>query len=75
MTARGWTRAVLVLDETMTVAIFVPEKMGGAKAFECGVMVYEDQTLVVAVVQADLAPLVKLVQREIARHREEQLER
>jgi hypothetical protein len=69
MSARGWSRVVAVVDGSTSVAVFAPQGIGTADEFEIGVVVHEDDTVVIAIGRARTAPLLGLVQRHMRRHR------
>ncbi len=68
MTKRGWTRAVTVVDGSSTVLVFVPNELPAGRDVEFGVLVRDGGQLVIAVVQARVAPLLDLVERHGFRH-------
>lgn len=75
MRDRGWSRVVAVVDGDTTVAVFVSEQMPASGEVEFGVVVNDDQVVVVAVAQAKLAPLLELIKRHAAGHGRDALER
>lgn len=65
MAAHGWTRVVAVVDHETTVMVFVPEDLDAVDGgdVEFGAVVREGDQLVIAVLQARVAPLLELVRR------------
>jgi hypothetical protein len=63
MRARGWSRAVAVVDGDTTVMVFVPGQFKVDDDVEFGVVVREEDHVVVAVLQVRAEPLWGLVQR------------
>ena len=59
MTARGWERAVGVMDGHDLVAVYVPKENISARRLKCCVMVFDGEEMVLVSAQGNLEPLLK----------------
>jgi hypothetical protein len=59
MTARGWERAVGVMDGHDLVAVYVPKENISARRLKCCVMVFDGKEMVLVSAQGNLEPLLK----------------
>ncbi|HEX5221637.1 MAG TPA: hypothetical protein VFZ59_18880 [Verrucomicrobiae bacterium] len=64
MSKRGWERVVGVISGKQMVGVFLPAKITSANRTKCCVAVLDDRKLIVVSAQADLQPLVELVQSQ-----------
>ena len=68
MTARGWDRAVGVMDGQDLVAVYLPGKTTSVRWMKCCLMAFDGQEMVVVSARANLEPLLKyaLAQPDVA---------
>lgn len=62
MSEQGWDPIVTVLERDQAVMVFVPEGERGAHSLQACVLVLEDDQLVLASVEANVQPLMDLLQ-------------
>ncbi len=60
MAARGWERAVGVIDGHDLVAVYLPEKDISARRLKCCVLVFDRKEMVLVSARGNLEPLLKL---------------
>jgi len=68
MSARGWERAVGVLDGEQMVGVFLPAKISSAKRMKCCVVVLDGRQMVVVSARADLEPLLECLRNQTDWH-------
>lgn len=64
MSARGWERAVGVLDRDQMVGVFLPAAISSMSRMKCCVVVANDRQLVVVSARADLKPLLEFLRTQ-----------
>jgi hypothetical protein len=59
MSARGWDRAVGIIDGATLVAVYVPAEIGSPGRMKCCVMVFEGERMIVVSARINPEPLVQ----------------